>query len=104
MSMLTARVPARRSTRFWSYVDHDRKDHDEAHRETQGSRPAPVSHLHHPLSQGSGQPPQYNSVLETIVPYHAQKSSPPDREGLMRLQADRAVGALRAREQGRALG
>ena len=52
--MLTARVLAGRSTRFWGYVDHDRKDHDEAYRETQGSRPAPVSHLHHPLSQGSG--------------------------------------------------
>ena len=53
-TMLTAWVAARRSTRFWSYVDHDRKDHDEAYRETQGSRPASVSHLHHPLSQGSG--------------------------------------------------
>ena len=53
-TMLTAWVAARRSTRFWGYVDHDRKDHDKAYRETQGSRPAPVSHLHHPLSQGSG--------------------------------------------------
>ena len=52
--MLTAWVPAGRSTRFWGYVDHDRKDHDKAYRETQGSRPASVSHLHHPLSQGSG--------------------------------------------------
>ena len=50
--MLTARVLAGRSTRFWGYVDHDRKDHDEAYRETQGSRPASVSHLHHPLSGG----------------------------------------------------
>ena len=47
-------VAAGRLTRFWGYVDHDRKDHDEAYRETQGSRPASVSHLHHPLSQGSG--------------------------------------------------
>ena len=33
--MLTARVLAGRSTRFWGYVDHDRKDHDKAYRETQ---------------------------------------------------------------------
>ena len=44
------------------------------------------------------------SVLATIVPYGSKKSSPPGREGLLRLQADRAVGALRIREQGRALG
>ena len=52
-----------------------------------------------------GRPPAVCAAsLKTIVPYHAQKSSPPGREGLLRLQADRAVGALRIREQGRALG
>ena len=52
-----------------------------------------------------GRPPAVCAAsLKTIVPYHVKKSSPPDREGLMRLQADRAVGALRIREQGRALG
>ena len=55
-----------------------------------------------------GRPPAVCAAsLNTIVPYRAQKSSPPGREGLLRLlrlQADRAVGALRAREQGRALG
>ena len=51
-----------------------------------------------------GRPPAVCAAsLKTIVPYHAQKSSPPGREGLLRLQADRAVGALRIREQGRAL-
>ena len=39
-----------------------------------------------------------------IVPFDSKKSSPPGREDLLRLQADRAVGALRIREQGRALG
>ena len=52
-----------------------------------------------------GRPPAVCAAsLKTIVPYHAKKSSPPGREGLLRLQADRAVGALRIREQGRALG
>ena len=52
-----------------------------------------------------GRPPAVCAAsLKTIVPYCAKKSSPPGREGLLRLQADRAVGALRIREQGRALG
>ena len=52
-----------------------------------------------------GRPPAACAAsLNTIVPYRTKKSSPPGREGLLRLQADRAVGALRAREQGRALG
>ena len=66
--MLTARVLAGRSTRFWGYVDHDRKDHDEAYRETQGSRPASVSHLHHPLSQGSRNS-RHRSFTNIIITY-----------------------------------
>ena len=61
-----------------------------------------------PPSGWCGRPPAVCAAShKTIVPYHVKKSSPPDREGLLRLlrlQADRAVGALRAREQGRALG
>ena len=34
-----------------------------------------------------GRPPAVCAAsLKTIVPYHAQKSSPPDREGLLRIQ------------------
>ena len=34
-----------------------------------------------------GRPPAVCAAsLNTIVPYHAQKSSPPDREGLLRIQ------------------
>ena len=72
-TMLTAWVAARRSTRFWGYVDHDRKDHDEAYRETQGSRPAPVSHLHHPLRKGVANRRNTTASLRRL--YHtAQKS------------------------------
>ena len=52
-NQLTARVPAGRSTNFGRYVDHYRKDNDEAYQEAQGFRPLPVSHKPHLPSQGS---------------------------------------------------
>ena len=45
---------------FWGKRDRDQKDHDHAKCEAQGVNPAFVSHPHHPLSQGSGQPPVRN--------------------------------------------
>jgi len=50
-------VAAGRLTRFWGYVSHDPKDHEKTNQKTKDLRPSFVSQLHHPLSQGSGQPP-----------------------------------------------
>ena len=52
--MLAARGPAGRLTRVWSYVEHHRKDDEQAQQEAQGFRPAALSHPHHLPSQGSG--------------------------------------------------
>ena len=73
-----------------------------AKRRARARRPFPVCIT--PFRKGVANRRNTTASLNTIVPYHAQKSSPPGREGLLRLQADRAVGALRIREQGRALG
>ena len=73
-----------------------------AKRRARARRPFPICIT--PFRKGVANRRNTTASLKTIVPYHAQKSSPPDREGLLRLQADRAVGALRIREQGRALG
>ena len=43
-----------RLVRFWGCGDHQREHDDEPCHDAQGLRPAPVSHQHHPLSQGSG--------------------------------------------------
>ena len=50
-------VAAGRLTRFWGYVSHDPKNHEKTNQKTKDLRPSFVSQLHHPLSQGSGQPP-----------------------------------------------
>ena len=50
-------MAAGRLTRFWGYVSHDPKDHEKTNQKTKDLRPSFVSQLHHPLSQGSGQPP-----------------------------------------------
>ena len=50
-------VDAGRLTRFWGYVSHDPKNHEKTNQKTKDLRPSFVSQLHHPLSQGSGQPP-----------------------------------------------
>lgn len=63
---MTVRVPAERSICFWGYVYHQQQRNDEAYQETQNLRPAPVSHPHHPLSQGSGRPPLYGSAGDII--------------------------------------
>ena len=73
-----------------------------AKRRARARRPFPICIT--PFRKGVANRRNTTASLKTIVPYHAQKSSPPNREGLLRLQADRAVGALRIREQGRALG
>ena len=39
--MLTAWVPARRSTRFWSYVKHNQEDYEKQDQKTQASHPVP---------------------------------------------------------------
>ena len=48
--MLTVRMPAERSTRFWGKCYGQRQGDGQAHYESQGFRPAVVSHPHHPLS------------------------------------------------------
>ena len=73
-----------------------------AKRRARARRPFPICIT--PFRKGVANRRNTTASLRTIVPYHAKKSSPPGREGLLRLQADRAVGALRIREQGRALG
>ena len=73
-----------------------------AKRRARARRPFPICIT--PFRKGVANRRNTTASLKTIVPNHAQKSSPPGREGLLRLQADRAVGALRIREQGRALG
>ena len=73
-----------------------------AKRRARARRPFPICIT--PFRKGVANRRNTTASLKPIVSYHAQKSSPPGREGLLRLQADRAVGALRIREQGRALG
>ena len=73
-----------------------------AKRKARARRPFPICIT--PFRKGVANRRNTTASLKTIVPYRTKKSSPPDREGLLRLQADRAVGALRVREQGRALG
>jgi len=48
--MLTAWVPAERSTRFWGCVNHDPKDQEQTHQEAKGLRPTPASHQLSPPS------------------------------------------------------
>ena len=47
---MTVRMPAERSTRFWGECYGQRQGDDQAYHESQGFRPAVVSHKHHPLS------------------------------------------------------
>ena len=73
-----------------------------AKRRARARRPFPICIT--PFRKGVANRRNTTASYNTIVPYRTKKSSPPGREGLLRLQADRAVGALRVREQGRALG
>lgn len=66
--MLTVRVVAGRSTRFWGYVNHNRKDYDQAYQEAEKGSPPSTSHCFTPFLQGSGRPP-YTTAPVDIIPH-----------------------------------
>ena len=65
---LTAWGPAERSTRFYGkYVKRERQTHEESKYKVQTT----FSHLLHPLSQGSGQPPIMQVCPSAAWPFRA---------------------------------